>query len=263
MRKSLLTQVLVIGVFATTSLGLMTGVAHAVPVDLELSLLVDVSSSVDATEFNLQKQGYVDAFNSSALHTALQNGALDSIAVNFVYWSTGGGINNQVQAVGWTLINDSTTAEAFADAIAATSRPFFGSTAPGSAVNFAVPLFNNNGFEGTRRVIDVSGDGVENSGDDTSDARDAAQAAGFTINGIAIQSQSVLDFYTSDLKTTDGFTLFATDFDAFGNAILTKLVREVGDDDPDPDPNPGVVPEPTTLGLLAFGLGMMKFRRKS
>lgn len=255
MRKSLLTQVFLIGLFATTSLGLMTGVAHAVPVDLELSLLLDVSSSVDTDEFNLQRQGYVDAFNSAAFQTALQNGALDSIAVNFIYWSSTG---SQQQAIGWTLINDSTTAEAFADAIAATSRPFSGTTAPGSAVNFAVPLFNNN-FEGTRKVIDVSGDGVQNSGADTSDARDAAEAAGFTINGIAIQSQSVLDFYNSDLITSDGFALFATDFDTFGDAILTKLVTEVGP----PDPDPGVVPEPTTLGLLAFGLGMMKFRRKS
>ena len=257
MRKLLLTRLLAIGLFATTSLGLMTGVAHAVPVDLELSLLLDVSSSVNTTEFNLQRQGYIDAFNSSALHTALQNGALDSIAVNFVYWSSSG---SQQQAIGWTLINDSTTAEAFADAILATSRPFSGTTAPGSAVNFAVPLFDNNGFEGTRKVIDVSGDGVENSGADTSDARDAADAAGFTINGIAIESQSVLDFYNSDLITSDGFALFATDFNTFGDAILDKLVTEVG---PPPDPEPGVVPEPTTLGLLAFGLGMMKFRRKS
>ncbi|WP_409559305.1 DUF1194 domain-containing protein, partial [Accumulibacter sp.] len=38
--------------------------ANAVPVGLELVLLVDVSGSVDATEYALQKTGYVNAFNS-------------------------------------------------------------------------------------------------------------------------------------------------------------------------------------------------------
>lgn len=263
MKKSLLTQVLMITLLATTSLGLMAGNAGAVPVDLELSLLIDVSSSVNATEFNLQKQGYVDAFNNSALHTALQNGALDKIAVNFVYWSSSG---SQQQAVAWTLIDSPATAEAFADAIAATSRPFFGTTAPGSAVNFAIPLFNNNGFEGTRRVIDVSGDGKENSGDDTPDARDAAEAAGFTINAIAIETDEsdLQEWFDANLITSDGFSLLATDFESFGDAILDKLVLEVGeeDPDPDPDPNPTTVPEPGTLGLLTFGLGMLKLRRR-
>lgn len=126
--------------------------AHAAPidVDLELSLLIDVSGSVNATEFNLQKTGYVNAFNDSSLWDAIAAGVLDKIAVNLIYWS---GRDQQQQAVGWTLIDSFSAAQSFANAILATIRPFSGLTAPGSAINFASALFGSNDYNGTRNVI--------------------------------------------------------------------------------------------------------------
>src|SRR5690606_22540730 len=123
-----------------------------------------------------------------------------------------------------------TTASAFADAIAATSRAFDDNTGPGSAINFAFPLFEDNGFEGARWVIDVSGDGAENSGADTSDARDAALDAGVdAINGIVIGgSGSVLSFYENNVRGgTNSFVIAVDDFEGFGDAILAKLTREI------------------------------------
>src|SRR5690606_10593272 len=151
----------------------------AVPVGLELVLLVEASDSVG---YDLQKQGYADAFNDPVLG----EGTLQHlIADAYIVWLDEQG---QAQLAGSTLINDAASAGAFATAIQGISRPpFSGPAAPGSAINFAFPLFENNGFEGVRQIIIMSGGASENGGADTSDARDAALAAGVdAIYGIVI-----------------------------------------------------------------------------
>ena len=103
---------------AVTSLGLAAP-ASAAPVDLELQLLVDVSGSVSASEFNLQRSGYEAAFRSASIINAITGGTIGAIAAQLVYWSS---TSQQAIGVGWTYIADSTTANAFADAIAAAGR---------------------------------------------------------------------------------------------------------------------------------------------
>ncbi|MBZ0167768.1 MAG: DUF1194 domain-containing protein [Candidatus Omnitrophica bacterium] len=271
----------------TAGLGLLAAPAHAItPVDLELSLLVDVSSSVDSDEFTLQKQGYANAFNNAVIQTAIANGTIGSVAVNMVMWSSANPAN-QEEVVSWTLISDVTSAQAFANAILAVPRPFFGTTGPGTAINCvvnggcvnqsddvtAISTFASNDFDGTRKVIDVSGDGAQNTGADTKTASNNAASNGITINGLAIGNQTLVDWYTDNVITGDGFVVAAADFDSFGTAVLEKIQAEIiepnpepepePEPEPQPEPNPGptVVPEPSTMGLLAFGLGALKLRR--
>ncbi|MBD2344575.1 DUF1194 domain-containing protein [Anabaena subtropica] len=231
-----------------SALAMSTSAYAATLVDTELSLLVDVSGSISASEFNLQKQGYVDAFNNADLfNNFISKGNTGKIAVNLIYWSAA---NQQQQSVGWTLIDSVEASQNFANAISATTRPFSGGTVIGSAINFATPLIFNNEFESSRQVIDVSGDGTSNAAA-TSAARDAALAAGVdAINGLVIgNSTSLFNFYNDNVKGgTDSFVLQANTFQDFADTVELKLRREIISEPPTTTPEPA-----TLIGLLGLG----------
>lgn len=220
--------------------------AIAVPVALELVLAADVSGSIDASEFNLQKQGYKNAFLDATVQASIV--ASGGVAVTYVEWSSNG---TAVQVVGWSLLQTAADATAFGNAIYAAGRSSGGLTAPGSAINFSTNILNTNSFQGTRRVIDVSGDGAQNDGANTALARNAAAAQNITINGVTIGTEVGLQtWYQNNVVTADGFHMHATGFTSFENAIKTKIHYEINNDDP-------TVPEPSTLGLLGLGLVAM------
>lgn len=229
---------------ASALAGAFASPAHAVPVALELALLIDVSGSVITSEYNLQKTGYVDAFNNATVQNAISS-LTGGIAVTYIEWSSS---NQQATLVGWTHVTDAASSSAFATAIQGTTRAFSGGTAPGAAIAYADPLFDNNGFEGSRWVMDVSGDGTgESTTDDARDAFLAGAPNGVTaaINGLCIGGTTICNWYQANIVGgTNAFLVAASDFNAFGNAIVTKLGREISND----------VPVPATAALIGIGL---------
>ena len=204
-------------------------------VDLQVVLAVDASGSVDQRRFELQMQGYVAAFRDPRVLRAIQSGATQAIAVTMVQWT---GPALQIQVLPWTLIQDATTAHAFAAAIVATPRQLFsGGTSISGVIDYAVPLMLESQFKGTRRVIDISGDGSNNRGRPAASARDDAVRAGIIINGLPILAlEADLERYFADhvIGGPGAFVIAAKSYETFADAILKKLIREMAAHEPRP-----------------------------
>jgi hypothetical protein len=202
--------------------------AQGQAVDLELVLAVDCSRSINDDEFALQIQGYAAAFRHPSVLRAIQSGERRSIAVTYVQWA---GPFLQNQSIGWTLINDGESAHEFADRFATAPRAFYGGgTSLSGIIDFGRTLFPKSGFSGRRRVIDISGDGINNSGRLATSARDEAVRAGITINGLAILTEvgGLDEYFRENIAGGEGsFVLAAADFESFAQAILNKLIREI------------------------------------
>jgi len=159
------------------------GNASGIAVDLELVLAVDVSGSMDPREHRIQRAGYLAALIHPDVIAAIRGGLTGRIALTYVEWA---GPSSQVVVVPWTVIDGVGTATAFVEALAARPIALIRGTSISGALLFAAGLFDGNGIEGTRRVIDLSGDGPNNMGPPVVGARDTALARGITVNGLPI-----------------------------------------------------------------------------
>jgi hypothetical protein len=217
--------------FLISCLGGQRSLAQDIVVDLELVLAIDGSRSIDADEFTLQLGGIAAAFRDCAFFTALHSAAPRGIAVTLVQWA---GHENQAQVVAWRHVGDARSAAAFADEVLAAGRRLIpGPTGIGSAIRYSYRLMDANGFAGNRQVIDVSGDGYNNSGNRPEIARDEALARGVTINGLTVTNEIPgLDLYFSTrvIGGLGAFVIEALDFERFAEAFKLKLIREITGD---------------------------------
>ena len=187
--------------------------AKAEPVDVELVLAVDSSASVDYSEFNLQLRGLSLAFSDPELGRVIADGPYGAIAVTLIEWSS---TRRQVMSIPWTRLATAKDATALAERIDLTPRRIeTGATSISASILYASAMFENNGFEGVRRVIDLSGDGYNNQGPALSDAREAVVATGVTINALAIENQvlGLGDYFERHLVSGPGaFVIRANDY---------------------------------------------------
>ena len=233
--------------FALAALGGPAPASAVEAVDLELVIAVDVSGSIDEDEAKLQRQGYVTAFTDPTVVSAIRSGFNGRIAVLYFEWAGFG--HNKIVA-DWTLIDGPDSASALALALSRAPMESARRTSISGAIDFAVPLFATNAYSGRRRVIDISGDGVNNFGRPITAARNAAVIAGITINGLPVindrpgrsrfsgPSTPDLDLYYENcvIGGPGAFIVVARGFEDFAAAVRRKLVLEVAGSTPDGRP---------------------------
>jgi hypothetical protein len=215
--------------------------ASAIPVDVELVIAVDVSYSMDPEEQALQREGYILALTSKEFLQALRQGANGKIAVTYFEWA---GQSDQKIIMPWRLIDGPEAADAVAAEIARSPYQRASRTSISGALRFAKPLFDDSGYKGLRRVIDVSGDGANNAGPLVVPMREDVLAAGITINGLPIMLERPyagtmdienLDVYYEDcvIGGPGAFVVPIRERQKFIEATRTKLVLEIAGRQPD------------------------------
>ena len=226
---------LLLATLAGLAMALAALPARALDVDLELVLAVDVSRSVDDEEAQLQREGYMQALTDRRVIDAIQSGQLGRIAVTYFEWA---GAHYQNTTVPWTVIDGPDSAKAFALRIGDAPRISEMWTSISGAMLYGAAQFVDNGFNGTRRVIDISGDGRNNPGPEITMTRDLVVASGIVINGLPIMSERPnfgrpperdVDIYYEQnvIGGAGSFLVPALEFSDFARAVRTKLIKEI------------------------------------
>jgi hypothetical protein len=215
------------------------GESRAAGVDLEVILAADVSRSIDDAEFDLQRRGYAAALADLRVLAAIRARPGAAIGVCFIEWS---GDEDQHVVVDGAEIRDEEDAGSIAAAILAAPRSFMGRTSISAAIDFAMARFAKSKWQAGRRIIDVSGDGTNNSGRPVTEARDEAISHGVTINGLAIINDKPNLGYSAHTQPPGGlplyyrqnviggpnsFLLVVEDFNSFADAMANKLAKEI------------------------------------
>lgn len=212
-------------------------VKAAEPVDVELVLAVDVSLSMSPDELEIQRRGYAAALTHELVLQAISDGAYGRIAVTYVEWA---GSASQYVVVPWTVIANRSDAEQVVARLSAAPPTSARRTSISGALEFAADLFAESEFQGTKRVIDISGDGPNNQGAPVNVARDAVVAQGIVVNGLPLMTSSGfisaydvpdLDRYYRDcvIGGPGAFMIPVNGWQQFPEAIRRKLVLELAD----------------------------------
>ena len=220
----IVTGLLISAAIQTTETG-----AQSRPVDVAILLAVDCSWSVDDLEYQQQMQGLAAAIRSKEVVDAIRNGPRGRIAVALLQWAAK---NDQYLSLDWQIIETPEDAVIVSAKIAAAPRVITeGATSITAAISLGTLMHSQRPFSADRQIIDVSGDGLNNTGGIPDRARDRAVAAGITVNALAILNDvEFLHYYFRNhiIGGHNPFVETADDYSDYHRAIKRKLLREIG-----------------------------------
>lgn len=200
-------------------------------VDLELVLAIDASSSVDDSEWELQRQGYAGAFRDPEIQAALASGPNKRVGIAVVVWADA---TVPRWDSDWFVLATPADSERLAGFMAGLPRIPVGGTGIGAGLAFAIRKLDRNGVTALRQVVDVSGDGRETPPRETvvliPMANALARAKGVIVNGLAIvnEDQGLAVWYRDNVIAGPGsFVMAAADYEDFAEAIRKKLLKEI------------------------------------
>ncbi len=196
---------------------------------LALAFALDVSASVDEGEYRLQLDGLAEALADPAVRVAMLAPG-GGVALTAYEWS---GARQQAMIAPWTMIGGEGALDAFAERLVGHTRRYGEfPTAVGYALGHGAVLMRSAPSCG-RRVIDVSGDGVNNDGFGPAAAYREFDFSDITVNGLVIGGGNLelISFYQREVaQGPDAFVEVAADYADYARAMRRKLLRELGGD---------------------------------
>ncbi|MEC3860183.1 DUF1194 domain-containing protein [Mesobacterium sp. TK19101] len=188
-----------------------------------LLLSIDVSQSIDVSEYRLQVDGLADALRDPEIVDILVR---DNVALSVVQWS---GPDAQQVTIPWVRIRTALDVRALSDRARGMQRAFLMSnTAPAEALDISLRQFGQVA-DCKRKIVDISGDGTANAGSEVAPFRRRAERLGITVNAIAIEGLGVAitNYYSRKVITRDGFVITARGHRDYPRAIREKILREI------------------------------------
>ena len=193
-----------------------------------LALGMDVSSSVDAVEYNLQMSGLARALDDPRVRHALIGDGGGHVALMVYEWS---GQAHQTIILPWIeVVSDHEVNLAIA---ALTTHGRSASNAPtalGNALGFGAGqmLMSPSCW---RQTLDISGDGVNNTGYRPKQAYLNFDFSNITVNGLVVMSDDdgeLRQYYQQEVIYGAGsFVEMAAGYADYEQAIKRKLLREL------------------------------------
>lgn len=193
---------------------------------LALALAMDVSRSIDATDFVIQTEGLADALDDAEVRKAVlsEDGA---VALAVYQWS---GVTHQELIQDWVLVRGPEELDRVIWAVRRAGRPEVRRlTALGEALRFGVDLLDR-APPCARRVLDMAGDGQGNEGVSVTTVRSRLDMSGLTVNGLAIgeHEQGLVRYFQTHVISGPGaFVEVAPRQVDFPQAMRRKLLREL------------------------------------
>lgn len=193
---------------------------------LALAMAMDVSRSIDASDFVIQTEGLALALEDAAVQRAILKGG-GSVALAVYQWS---GISHQEILQDWVLVEEPEALDRVIWAIRAARQPELRRlTALGEAMRFGVEMLDR-APPCERRVLDVAGDGQNNEGISVATLRNRVDFSGVTVNGLVIgeHEQGLVRYFKDNVISGPGaFVEIAPRQIDFPAAIRRKLLREL------------------------------------
>jgi hypothetical protein len=214
------------------ALALAAGLAAAGPAAAQgcriaLALGLDVSSSVDGTEYRLQTDGLAAALRDPEVTAAFLAVPGTTVELMIYEWS---GRRQQAVAVDWTEIASADDLADVATRLGAWPRAFSRhATAIGDAILYGATALAGRA-ECPERILDVSGDGETNDGVSPIVAKRSPAFEEVTVNGLVIGvTRRILarHYETFVIHGPGAFVEMADDHADFARAMKRKLIREV------------------------------------
>lgn len=194
-----------------------------------LILLIDISGSVDADEYDLQKSGIIEALESSDISSIIEKS--EGVAVSVIEWGL-----TQKTLIPWRILSDKTTISNFNSEYSNSQRDtgieFKIDTNITDAVKYAIDAFNDVPCNPLSKIIDISGDGQNGNNNPIKPQINRAENLSITINGLPIITTlfpKLDEYFRENVVTSDGFVIPAEGFDDFYRAIRFKLLKEIAE----------------------------------